>query len=74
MQAQKISISITKQQYEFIGDYQAEHHCKTRSEVIQEALYLLQQKQLESYYRQANNEIDPAFEITDADGLDDEAW
>ncbi|OGT42472.1 MAG: hypothetical protein A3F42_03990 [Gammaproteobacteria bacterium RIFCSPHIGHO2_12_FULL_37_34] len=75
MNIQKLSISIQKQQYEFIENYQAEHHYKTRSEVIREALNLLQQTELEAYYCEANQELDHAFEITTSDGLEeDETW
>lgn len=64
MPAQKFSISLAQQQCDFIESYQIEHHCKSRSGVIKEALYLLQQKQLESYYLEANEEIDNACDIT----------
>jgi len=75
MNTQKLSISLPKQQCDFIESYQAAHHYKNRSEVIRQALYLLQQKQLESYYLEANAEIDDAFEVTASDGVDDdEAW
>ena len=75
MHAQKLSISLPKQQCEFIENYQAEHHYKTRSEVIREALYLLQQTHLEVHYREANREINGAFEVTTADGIDEnETW
>jgi antitoxin ParD1/3/4 len=75
MNTQKLSISLPQQQYEFLENYQAEHHYKTRSEVIREALYLLQQTQLEACYREANQEIEDVFEITTSDGLeDDETW
>lgn len=75
MKIQKLSISLPLQQFEFIKKYQAEHHYNTRSVVIREALYLLQQAQLEAYYREASQEIDNAFDITTSDGLDeDEAW
>ena len=75
MHAQKISISLPQQQYEFIEAYQAEHHYKSRSEVIKEALYVLQQVELERCYLAANQEIDDAFEVTDTDGIeDDQAW
>jgi len=75
MNTQKLSISLPQQQYEFLENYQAEHHYKTRSEVIREALYLLQQTQLEACYREASQEIDDAFEITTSDGLEeDETW
>jgi len=75
MRTHKISISLPDQQYDFIQHYQAEHHYKTRSEVIKKALYLLQQVQLEACYEEANQEIDNDFEITTTDGLEeDETW
>ena len=75
MQTQKLSISLPKQQCEFIDEYQHQYHCKTRSDVIKMAIYLLQLKQLEACYEEANEEIDNAFEITTSDGIeDDEAW
>lgn len=75
MSTHKLSISLPQQQYEFVEHYQAEHHYKTRSEVIKEALYLLQQAQLEACYRNANQEIDNDFETTASDGLEEnETW
>lgn len=75
MHSQKLSISLPQQQFDFIEHYQAEHHFKTRSEVIKEALYLLQQKELEACYKEANQEIDQAFENTVEDGLEEnETW
>ena len=75
MGTQKLSISLPQQQYEFVEHYQAEHHYKTRSEVIKEALYLLQQTQLEAYYHDASQEVDNTFEITTSDGLEEnETW
>ena len=66
---------MPKQQYEFMQNYQAEHHFKTRSEVIKAALDLLQQVQLEQYYKEANQEIDSSFDSTAADGIEeDETW
>lgn len=76
MHTQKLSISLPLQQYEFIEHYQLEHHCKSRSEVISEALRLLQQFQLESCYKEASKEVDDgSFDATALDGLDeDETW
>ncbi len=74
MHSQKVTISISKQLYEFVETYQAEHHCKSRSDVITEALWLLQIKQLEACYLEANEELNNDFDATAADGLDDEAW
>ncbi|MBA3535406.1 MAG: CopG family transcriptional regulator [Tatlockia sp.] len=75
MYAQKLSISLPQQQCDFIESYLIDHHLKSRSEVIKEALYLLQQKQLEAYYSEANSEIDLGYENTSLDGLEEnEAW
>lgn len=75
MNTQKISISLPKQEYDFLESYQAEHHYRTRSEVIKEALQLLQQIQLEAQYKQANEELDNDFDITIVDGLEkNETW
>lgn len=71
MQAQKLSISLPQEQYDFIDAYQTKHHHKTRSEVIREAIHLLQQAELEAYYKEANHEIDDDFEITMLDGLEE---
>lgn len=75
MHTQKLSISVPMQQYEFIEHYQKEHHFKSRSEVISEALRLLQLTQLEACYKEANSEIDHDFDATISDGIDeDETW
>jgi antitoxin ParD1/3/4 len=47
---------------------------RTRSEVIGLAIRELQKLELEQCYREANAEIDEAFEVTDGDGLENEAW
>jgi antitoxin ParD1/3/4 len=75
MQVQKLSISLPQNQYEFIENYQAKHHYKTRSEVIKEAIRLLQQAQLEAYYQEASQEIDNDFDVTSLDGIEEnETW
>lgn len=75
MKVQKLSISLSQHDYEFIEKYQIDHHYKTRSEVIKEALNLLQQTQLEAFYLEANQEIDDAFENANSDGIEtNEAW
>ncbi|EKE01544.1 MAG: hypothetical protein ACD_21C00106G0004 [uncultured bacterium] len=75
MYTQKLSISLSKPLYDFIESYQEVNCYKSRSEVIAQALYLLQQAQLESCYKEANKEIDNKFEATAVfDGLDHETW
>ena len=59
----------------FIEHYQVVKRCKSRSPVIEEALVLLQEKELEFAYQQASAEVDPAdWDVTLADGLNDETW
>lgn len=70
----KISISLPNTLQEFVNNYQQLHRCKSRSEVITIALYLLQQKQLEECYQAANSELDCSFETAASDGLDYETW
>lgn len=72
MRVEKLSISIPVSFTHFIEEYQATHACKSKSEVIQIAINLLRQKELENAYCLANKEIDPEFDNTSADGLDDE--
>jgi antitoxin ParD1/3/4 len=71
--AQKVSVSIERPLYRFIDDYQSKSH-KSRSEIINEAVKLLREHQLEVCYKEANSEIDNAFDITVGDGLEDETW
>jgi antitoxin ParD1/3/4 len=55
--------------------YRVAHHCKTRSQVFEEARELLRARELEQAYRDADREADttPWDEVT-ADGLADETW
>lgn len=74
MNTEKLSISLPIKLAHFVSEYQSMHACKSKSEVIQAAIRLLQKKELENFYRQAQQEVDPSFDITTADGLDDETW
>lgn len=74
MHTVKLSVSLPDTILHFVDKYQLEHACKSRSEVINQAIKLLQQKELEHYYRLASNEVDPTFDVTANDGLDDETW
>ena len=74
MQAEKISISLSQSLVNFIESYKIAKGCNSPSQVIEVALELLRNQELESAYRQASNEIDPAWDLTVADGLTDETW
>jgi len=73
MQAEKISISLSQSLLQFIESYKIAKGCKSPSQVIELALELLRNQELESAsYRQASSEVDSAWDLTVADGLTDE--
>lgn len=72
--ADKISISLPPVLLDFVEDYRVARGIKSRSQVIDVALRLLRERELDAAYRDASAEIDPAWDATVADGLDDEAW
>lgn len=70
-----MSISLSPPLVEFLENYKVTHKCKSRSQVVEEAILLLRSQYLESAYLQANQEIDNEWEIAIADGLNnDETW
>jgi antitoxin ParD1/3/4 len=71
MQAQKISISLPPEMVAFIEHYKEATGCQSRSQVISEALTLLQSRELEQAYREVSLEVDEAWEIAVGDGLSD---
>lgn len=74
MQSSKISISLPPEMITFIEHYKQTKGCKSRSQVITEALSLLQSHLLEQAYREASLEVDQVWDITIGDGLSDETW
>jgi len=72
MQAKKISISLSQSLLQFIKSYKIAKGCKSPSQVIELALELLRNQELESAYRQASSDVDSAWDLTVADGLTDE--
>lgn len=72
--AEKVSISLPPALLDFVEEYRVTRGIKSRSEVIERALFILRERELDSAYREASAEVDPAWESTVADGLDDEAW
>lgn len=74
MQTERISISLPTYLMQFVENYKMSKGCKSRSQVIELALYLLRNQELEQAYREASAENDPNWEITIGDGLTDETW
>lgn len=73
-QSEKLSISIPASSLKFVEAYRKSHALKSRSEVIEQAIALLREKELETAYREAAREADSTYDATISDGLPDEAW
>lgn len=74
MAVEKLSISIPDSALQFVERYRKAHAIRTRSEVIQEALALLRERELDTAYREASAEFDSDWDRVSSDGLADEAW
>ena len=74
MQVAKVSISLPQPLLMFVEDYRHSHAFKSRSQVIEKALELLREQELEEAYALAEAEIDPDWEVTVADGMTNETW
>ncbi len=74
MGARKISIFLSPEMVKFMEQYQKSAGCQSSSQVIFDALLLLQNQELEKAYREASFEVDEAWYVTIGDGLSDETW
>lgn len=74
MHSEKLSISLPLSLVQFVENYKVAKGCKSRSQVIEEALELLRFRELEDAYRKASKEVDSDWDVTLADGLTDETW
>jgi Arc/MetJ-type ribon-helix-helix transcriptional regulator len=74
MYAEKLSVSLSSGLVGFIEQYRATYALKSRSQVIGAALELLRQRELETAYLAASQEVDADWEQTTADGLNHETW
>jgi len=73
MSVAKLSISLPDELTGFVEDYRKKRGLN-RSQVFEEAVKLLRNRELEAAYREANADADKEWENTVADGLTDEAW
>ncbi|MEX2535875.1 MAG: antitoxin [Trueperaceae bacterium] len=74
MSQQKLSVSVPSSLARFVDEYKSEHNLKTKSGVVERALEVLREQELERAYAQASQETDPVWEVTTGDGLTDEDW
>ena len=72
MSQQKLSVSISEPIAKFVETYRDDYNLKTKSEVVERALELLRERELELAYAEAAGEIDPAWDVTLDDGLSEE--
>ena len=74
MYAEKVSISLPSALMQFVEEYRVTGGKKSRSQVIEEAVTLLRERELETAYREASTETDPVWDRVVGDGLRDETW
>jgi antitoxin ParD1/3/4 len=74
MQVENLSITLSLSLVQFIESYRVGHQFKSQSQVIEMALELLRNRELEEAYLEASKEIDPDWDVTIEDGLTSETW
>lgn len=68
----KASFTMSKELFDFISYYSKIHGGLSRSAVIQRAIELLRNEELAQAYKDANSEIDEAFDMCVGDGLNEQ--
>lgn len=74
VQVEKLSISLPVSLVLFLEQYKVNHQLKSRSQVLEYAVKLLREQELENAYQQASKDLDPDLDEVIADGLNDETW
>ena len=79
MNVAKLSVSLDPRKLEFISKYQQTHGVRTKSEVVERAIKLLEHEELKTQYAQAYSEWaqsgeETVWDVTSADGLEPEDW
>ena len=74
MSVVKISISLPDSLAGFVEDYRKKRGLRSRSQVFEEAVKLLQSRELEAAYGEAAAEYDKSWEGASSDGLSNETW
>ena len=76
MHAKRVSVSLSPTLMRFAEEYKFSHNHKSRSQVIEETLTLLRERELEAAYRDADTgpQLAKNFAPTVTDGLANEAW
>ena len=74
MPKEKLSVTVPESLAEFVETYRTQHEVRTKSEVVERALRLLRERELEAHYAATAAAADPAWDATMADGLPDDDW
>ncbi len=70
----KFSVSISEALARFLEGFRDTYGVPTKSEVVERALRLLQEAELEKLYDSGPSDADPEWEATTLDGLEAEDW
>ena len=75
MNVAKLSVSLDPRKLEFISKYQQTHGVRTKSEVVERAIKLLEHEELKTQYAQAYSEWaasgeETVWDVSSADGLE----
>ena len=74
MSVAKLSISLPDSLAGFVEDYRKKRGSRSRSQVFEEAVKLLQSRELEGAYREVAAEYDKGWEGGSSDRLSNETW
>jgi antitoxin ParD1/3/4 len=74
MNQEKLSVSVPSSLARFVEEYRNEHNLKTKSSVVERALVVLRERELEQAYAAASEDYDAVWEATAGDALADEDW
>lgn len=70
----KLSVSISDALARFLEGFRETYGVPTKSEVVERALRLLQEAELEKLYNSGSPDADHEWEATTHDGLEAEDW
>jgi antitoxin ParD1/3/4 len=74
MNQEKLSVSVPSSLARFVEEYRNEYNLKTKSSVVERALVVLRERELEKAYAAASEHYDAAWDVTAGDALADEDW
>lgn len=74
MNREKLSVSVPASLARFVETYRRVHDLDSKGRVVERALRVLREQELERAYAEASHDTDPAWDATTADRPAGEAW